>query len=146
MKKVLVLISSIVVIAACNNGSSTKDKQDTTPPLSQTNNSVDILVDTLGFHTDSASASATFEKGSELIGKSDCLTCHKVKEKLVGPAYTAVAEKYPLNDENINYLSDKIIKGGSGVWGQIAMTPHPAISKADASDMARYILSLKGVK
>ncbi len=144
MKKALVVISSIVIIVACNNGSSTKDKQDTTPPLSQTNNSVDILVDTLGFHTDSASAK--YEKGSELIGKSDCLTCHKVKEKLVGPAYTAVAEKYPLNDESINYLSDKIIKGGSGVWGQIAMTPHPAISKADASDMARYVLSLKGVK
>lgn len=146
MKKAFVLISSIVIIAACNNNdsSSSKSKQDTTPPLSQTNNSVDILVDTLGFHTDSASNKS--EKGSELIAKSDCLTCHKVKEKLVGPAYTAVAEKYPLTDANINYLSEKIIKGGSGVWGQIAMTPHPAISKADAADMVRYILSLKGVK
>ncbi|MBA2760480.1 MAG: c-type cytochrome [Segetibacter sp.] len=144
MKKALVVISSIVIIVACNNGSSTKDKQDTTPPLSQTNNSVDILVDTLGFHTDSASAK--YEKGSELMAKSDCLACHKVKEKLVGPAYTAVAEKYPATEENINYLSDKIIKGGKGVWGEIPMTPHPAISKADAAAMARYVLSLKGVK
>jgi cytochrome c len=144
MKKAFVIISSVAIIAACNNGSSTNNKVDTTPPLSQTNNSVDVLVDTLGFHTDSAANKS--EKGSELIAKSDCLTCHKVKEKLVGPAYTAVAEKYPLTDENINYLSDKIIKGGSGVWGQIAMTPHPAISKADAADMAKYILALKGVK
>jgi len=144
MKKAFVIISSVAIIAACNNGSSTNNKVYTTPPLSQTNNSVDVLVDTLGFHTDSAANKS--EKGSELIAKSDCLTCHKVKEKLVGPAYTAVAEKYPLTDENINYLSDKIIKGGSGVWGQIAMTPHPAISKADAADMAKYILALKGVK
>ena len=139
--KVLVLISSIVVIAACNNGSSDKNKQDTTPPLSQTNNELETLVDTLGFHTDSDTN--RFEKGSELIAKSDCLACHKVKEKLVGPAYTAVAAKYPATEESINYLSDKIIKGGKGVWGEIPMTPHPAISKADAAAMARYVLSLK---
>ncbi len=145
MKKTFVLISSIVIIAACNNNdTSSKSKQDTTPPLSQTNNSVDILVDTLGFHSDSAANRS--EKGSELIAKSDCLACHKVKEKLVGPAYTAVAEKYPLTDANINYLADKIIKGGKGVWGEIPMTPHPAISKADAADMVRYILSLRGIK
>ena len=144
MKKASVLISSVLIIAACNNGSSNKNKQDTTPPLSQTNNELETLGDTLGFHSDSATN--RFEKGSELIAKSDCLACHKVKEKLVGPAYTAVAAKYPLNDESINYLSGKIISGGKGVWGDAAMTPHPTLSKADASEMARYILSLKGVK
>jgi cytochrome c len=144
MKKTILALSAIAFIAACNNGSSTQDKLDTTPALSQTNNELETLVDTLGFHKDSAMAS--YEKGSELIGKSDCLTCHKVKEKLVGPAYTAVAEKYPANQESINYLSDKIIKGGKGVWGEVAMTPHPAISKADAAAMARYVLSLKGTQ
>lgn len=83
------------------------------------------------------------EKGKQLISKSDCLACHKVDQKLVGPAYTEVAQKYDDTDANLNYLAGKIISGGSGVWGQIPMTPHPAISKDDAKEMARYILSLK---
>ncbi|HCN83750.1 MAG TPA: cytochrome c class I, partial [Sphingobacteriaceae bacterium] len=45
-----------------------------------------------------------------------CLVCHKLNEKLIGPAYSDVAKKYPSTPANINMLADKIIKGGSGVW------------------------------
>ena len=81
--------------------------------------------------------------GGLLIKKSDCLACHNEVNKLVGPAYISVAEKYAANDGNINYLANKIISGGSGVWGEIPMSPHPTLSKADAKLMAKYVLSLK---
>lgn len=82
-------------------------------------------------------------EGEKLISKMDCIGCHKLDKKLVGPAYLDIAKKYPLNDKNINYLSDKIIKGGSGVWGSIPMAAHSTLKKEDAKKMARYILSLK---
>lgn len=84
-----------------------------------------------------------FEKGKNLIAMSDCLACHQVDNKLVGPAYQEVAAKYEMNDKNLNYLAEKIIKGGAGVWGQIPMTPHPDLKKEDAQEMAKYILSLR---
>lgn len=88
-------------------------------------------------------ASAEKGKGEALIAKSDCLACHNKTQKLVGPAYINVAGKYPATEENIDHLADKIIAGGQGVWGAIPMTPHPTLSKDDAKEMVKYILSLK---
>lgn len=84
-----------------------------------------------------------FEKGQKLIEMSDCLACHNIDQKLVGPSYKEVADKYEMNDKNVTYLAQKIIKGGSGVWGQIPMSPHPDLSEGDAKEMAKYVLSLK---
>ncbi|MBC6610985.1 c-type cytochrome [Hymenobacter sp. BT507] len=81
--------------------------------------------------------------GAKLIENSDCTTCHRLNEKIIGPAYEAVAEKYPDTDANVTMLAKKVISGGSGNWGQIAMTPHPNLSEKDAEAMVRYILSLK---
>lgn len=86
---------------------------------------------------------AEVEKGKQLVGKSDCTTCHKETAKLIGPAYNEIAKKYALTEKNIIYLSDKIIKGGNGVWGPVPMTPHPAVAKADLRPMIKYILSVK---
>ena len=83
------------------------------------------------------------KKGEVLISKSDCFACHKVNEKLLGPAYHDVANKYPDTEANIDYLVKKIKSGGSGVWGAIPMSPHPALSDEDAEAMVHYILSLK---
>ena len=83
------------------------------------------------------------KKGEMLISKSDCFACHKVSEKLVGPSYVEVAKKYPANAKNKEYLAEKIIKGGTGVWGDVFMPPHPSISSEDAKAMSEYILSLK---
>ena len=82
------------------------------------------------------------EDGKALISKSDCLACHKIDSKLVGPAYIAVAEKYPQDQNTVNSLSQKIVSGGSGVWGPVPMAPHPAITLADANKMVKYILTL----
>lgn len=81
-------------------------------------------------------------EGEKIIAKQDCATCHKVDKKVVGPSYLDIAKKYPTNDKSINYLSDKIIKGGSGVWGTIPMLAHTALKKDDAKKIAKYILSL----
>jgi cytochrome c len=81
--------------------------------------------------------------GEKLISKMDCIGCHKLDKKLIGPAYLDIAKKYTLNDKNINYLSAKIIKGGSGVWGSVPMAAHSTLKKEDAKSMAKYILSLK---
>jgi cytochrome c len=80
--------------------------------------------------------------GKALISKSDCLTCHKIEDKLVGPAYAAIAAKYPQDQNSLNMLTEKIITGGKGVWGPVPMAPHPTVSQADANKMIKYILTL----
>jgi cytochrome c len=83
------------------------------------------------------------EKGRILISKSDCIACHKEKQKLIGPSYHDIAAKYAPTKHNIEYLTLKIVNGGSGVWGQIPMAAHPALSKVDVEEMVNYILSIK---
>jgi cytochrome c len=90
-----------------------------------------------------ASAAGDILQGKGLIAKSDCLTCHKLDVKLVGPAYKDVAKKYAATPENYNLLVSKIMNGGAGVWGQVPMVPHSTIPAADVKKMVKYILSLK---
>lgn len=92
----------------------------------------------------SPNAGKPASKGEELMAQSDCKTCHKEEMKVVGPSLKDIAGKYPNTPENIEKLSDKVIKGGSGNWGDVAMLPHPNISKDDAKEMVTYILSLSG--
>jgi cytochrome c len=77
------------------------------------------------------------------MASSDCASCHRERDKLLGPAYVAVAQKYPATPANITMLANKVIKGGSGHWGDIAMTPHPGLSESDSKEIISYILSLK---
>lgn len=87
------------------------------------------------------SAASGKHEGLALIEGADCLTCHKVDSKLVGPSYQEVADKY--TDADVDKLAQKIIDGGVGVWGQIPMTPHAGMSKDNAKKMVEYILTLK---
>ena len=80
--------------------------------------------------------------GEQLIGKNDCKTCHNEKVQTIGPAYLHIAEKYAFNEANVVQLSNKIIKGGGGIWGSQVMSPHPELPVSDANEMVRYILSL----
>ena len=91
------------------------------------------------------SANHTFQSnpGEKLINKNDCLGCHNKVNKIIGPAYVDIAKKYPATEKNINMLADKIIKGGTGVWGNMPMTAHATLKKDDAKLMVKYILSLK---
>lgn len=83
------------------------------------------------------------ERGLELIGASDCTTCHDIETKKIGPAYVDVAAKYENTDAVIDTLVSKVIKGGQGNWGTVPMTPHPTLPEADAREMVKYIMSLK---
>ena len=61
----------------------------------------------------------------------------------MGPSYKQIADKYDLNQGNIENLADKIIKGGKGLWGNAAMNAHPQLSEPQAQEMVRYILTLR---
>jgi len=88
-------------------------------------------------------SAVTLEQGKQLLAKNDCLSCHKVDVKIVGPAYKDVAKKYPNNAENVEKLTQKVIAGGSGVWGDVPMSAHPSVPPADIKKMVQYILSVK---
>jgi cytochrome c len=127
-KTILFLLVCSGAILACNSsGSSTKTDSAATAP---------------------AAPAAADSKGLELIGASDCTTCHRLHKEAagasIGPSYSEVATKYsPAADTTVDRLVHKIITGGSGVWGTVPMTPHPALSPADVKEMVTYILTLK---
>ncbi len=80
--------------------------------------------------------------GKNLMLSLDCKSCHKEAEKSIGPSYLQVSEKYQKERGNVNYLTEKIIKGGSGVWGEVAMPAHTAVPVSDVKQIATWILSL----
>ena len=82
-------------------------------------------------------------RGARLLAANDCITCHSIDKKLVGPSFIQIAAKYK-NDEGLaEYLSGNVIKGSKGLYGNNAMTPHPNINHNDLIAMLKYILSLK---
>jgi cytochrome c len=131
MKKAIffLFVGSAAVFACNSSGNSTEPKKDTAtaapPPVS-----------------------AADAKGLELIGASDCTTCHRLHKDApgasLGPSYSEVAAKYsPAADTTIDRLVKKVISGGSGVWGTSPMTPHAALPPEDVKVMVTYILSIK---
>ena len=80
--------------------------------------------------------------GKNIMLALDCKTCHKVDEKSIGPSFMDIARKYQKDPNAVSYLIDKIIKGGSGVWGEVAMAAHPDLSKDDARQIVQWALSL----
>lgn len=80
-----------------------------------------------------------------IIKKARCVACHAVDKKMVGPAYRDVAAKYRGHPEALAHLSAKVRNGGSGVWGEIPMTPHPVekLSDADLESAVKWILRLE---
>lgn len=88
---------------------------------------------------------SAFILGKKLMEASDCNSCHQMEVKSVGPSYKAIAEKYKDDQSAVSYLGGKIISGGGGVWGETAMAAHPQLSKGEAEQMSKYILSLVDV-
>ena len=131
MKRVLITSMALAILVACNSGDKAETETDEKTGEAKT------------AETDITQL-PEYKEGLELISKSDCFTCHKVDEPLTGPPYRDVANKYASQAPAIiPQLAEKIVKGGSGVWGQVPMLPHPAISQADAEKMVKYILLLK---
>ncbi len=123
----LTSVLGLVILVSC---SKTKESSETiTTPSSQT------IKPTV------ASNLSPEEEGKALLEGADCLTCHKIDEKLIGPSYKEISAKY--TDADIDLLADKIVNGGSGVWGDVPMAAHPGLDKENAKKMVKYILSLK---
>jgi cytochrome c len=128
LKKYFVAIALLVFVGACSNSASNSKTDEAATTAAPAND---------------LSANPDYQKGIELIAKSDCLTCHKTDTKNIGPAYKDVAAKYENTEANVTLLATKIMKGGTGVWGQIPMTPHAGMSEADAIALAKYVLLLR---
>jgi cytochrome c len=77
-----------------------------------------------------------------LAQKKNCMACHAVEKKVVGPAYKDVAKKYSGQNAEAK-LAAKIKQGGSGVWGAIPMPANPQVNDAEARQLAAWVLSLK---
>lgn len=78
-----------------------------------------------------------------LATSKNCMACHAVDKKVVGPAYKDVAKKYAGDAKAVDMLATKIIKGGSGAWGPVPMPANSQVSEADAKKLATWVLSLK---
>jgi cytochrome c len=83
------------------------------------------------------------ERGEVLIAYSDCHSCHAVDKRMKGPAFKDIAKRYPVQDQYIALLAQRVIIGGSGAWGYSVMTPHSDLKEEDAKTMVKFILSLK---
>jgi len=134
--KIILLCTFLVVSTACV--SFAQSKVSTTKKVVTKRKTVTKTTTV----TEKKPTAAELGEGKELLSKSDCLACHKVDIKLVGPAYKDVAKKYPANEANYEALSKKVIAGGSGNWGAVAMAPHATLPPADVKKMVEYILSL----
>jgi cytochrome c len=129
--KLAFIVSTTLLLASCGGG--------------EPKNGGDSTANNSSKPAETATASS---KGLELIGASDCTTCHRLQKEAsgasIGPAYSEVADKYsPAADTTVDRLVKKIIAGGSGVWGTTPMTPHSSVPEADVKEMVKYILSLK---
>ena len=80
--------------------------------------------------------------GKNLMLSLDCKNCHQVDKKSIGPSYVDVAKKYQKNPDAATYLSEKIIKGGGGVWGEVAMAAHPNLKMEDSKQIVQWIQTL----
>ncbi|MCZ2083544.1 MULTISPECIES: c-type cytochrome [unclassified Kaistella] len=127
MKKYLVICAAIAVVSC--------SKKETNPDMDTNVMLEEPVVKTVD------SAAAGKHEGLALIEGADCLTCHKVDARVVGPSYQEVADKY--TEADVEMLANKIIEGGKGAWGEIPMTPHAGMSKENAKKMVEYILTLK---
>lgn len=135
MKKYFALGFLVFALASC--GSNDNNQSSSTAAATDTASSAAAAP------ANDISSNPDYQKGLALVAKSNCLTCHKIDEKLVGPAYRDVAKKYAGNDTAVTYLAHKIITGGSGVWGTVPMVPHPDVTMPEAEQMVKYILLLK---
>ncbi len=138
MKKYFIVLAAMTVIAACNSNSGSSSESSTAAAAPESSDATAAAP-----AANDVSSNPDYQAGLKLVASNDCLTCHKVDEKLTGPAYRDVANKYENTEANVKTLAEKIIKGGSGNWGTVAMTPHPNVSEADAEQMVKYILLLR---
>ncbi|MEO8121288.1 MAG: c-type cytochrome [Rhodoferax sp.] len=88
-----------------------------------------------------ASVTAPAFADQALATSKNCMACHAIDKKLVGPSYKDVAKKYTGQKDAADKLAAKIMKGGSGVWGAIPMPANPQVNEAEAKKLAAWVLA-----
>jgi cytochrome c len=88
-------------------------------------------------------ASGSAMANADLAKAKNCMACHAVGNKVVGPAFKDVAAKYAGQKDAEDKLTQKVIKGGSGVWGAVPMPANGQVSEAEARTLVKWVLSLK---
>ena len=129
--KLLVIFFGVAMLSACGGNDNKSEKKETDSTTTNTRSATDRTQ-----HPD-------YKAGLAIEAKQDCATCHRIEERVQGPAYREIANKYAGSDTAVEYLAKKIITGGSGVWGEIMMTPHPSLTEEEAKTLARYVLLMK---
>ncbi len=144
----IVMIGAVTFgLTSCGGGKKEEAKEENTEAYDDYETAEEAKpADDAAAEQSSASPEDLISQGQALVDASDCKTCHHPTNKLVGPAHAEVAKKYEFTKANVSLLAGKIINGGSGVWGEIPMSPHADLPKADAEKMAMYVLSLDGEK
>jgi cytochrome c len=80
---------------------------------------------------------------ADMAQKKNCMACHATDKKLIGPSYKDVASKYAGQKDAADKLAQKILKGGSGVWGAVPMPANQQVSEAEAKQLAAWVLTVK---
>jgi cytochrome c len=80
--------------------------------------------------------------GKAIMLKSDCIACHKIDQKSIGPMFKLVSAKYQTKPNAAEYLAGKVIKGSTGVWGEVSMPSHPTMKESDVRLITDWIMSL----
>jgi cytochrome c len=128
MRRLMIVLLSLALFAACNSDSKPEEKKEEAPAAAP----------------EDITKNPDYQKGLGLISNNGCFACHSVADKINGPSYRDVANKYAgYPDTIVAHLAKKILTGGSGVWGETPMIAHPAVSQADAEAMVKYVLLLK---
>ncbi|MBZ2209192.1 c-type cytochrome [Massilia soli] len=91
----------------------------------------------------SALASSGAMASTDLAKAKNCMACHAVANKLVGPAFKDVAAKYAGQKDAEAKLTAKVLKGGSGTWGAVPMPANPQVSEAEAKTLVKWIMAQK---
>ena len=78
-----------------------------------------------------------------LATAKNCMACHAMDKKLVGPSYKDVAAKYASDKAAVDKLAGKIMKGGSGIWGAVPMPANAQVNEAEAKTLAAWVMSAK---
>jgi len=89
------------------------------------------------------SASTSAFAQADLAKAKNCMACHAIGSKLVGPAYKDVAAKYAGQKDAEAKLVAKVMKGGAGVWGPVPMPANPQVSEAEAHSLVKWVLAQK---
>ncbi len=129
-----------MLFSACGNK---QPNEKITVEVDDTTKTTTLNENTRPDKINSAIKEEDFNTGLSLITQSDCFTCHKMNEKVVGPSFREIANRYPIKSITIDSLAENIVEGSMGNWGQIRMLPHSNVSKEDAKKMMHYIFALK---